>query len=170
MWSRFSSIYYIQTELLDVYTNGSATVEPIAHGPTDEVEQSEIGFRNAHFTWSSQVDSTTPSRREFTLQADGDITFETGSLNLIVGPTASGKTSLLLALLGELHYVPIGLDSWYNLPRDGGVSYCAQEPWILNETIRVGFLMIAYHSGPRSLIAQISGKYSVWPTVRRGEI
>lgn len=98
------------------------------------------------------------------MRADGDITFETGSLNLVVGPTASGKTSLLLALLGELHYIPAGLDSWYNLSRDGGVSYCAQEPWILNETIRVS-LIILFGPVVQIIIVQIIGQYFVWSIV-----
>jgi len=34
------------------------------------------------------------------------------------------------------HFLPAGPDSWYNLPREGGVSFAPQEPWILNETIR----------------------------------
>lgn len=63
--------------------------------------------------------------------------FQKGKINLILGPTGSGKTSLLLALLGELHFSPPGPDSWYNLPRDKGVAYAAQEPWVQNETIRV---------------------------------
>ena len=57
-------------------------------------------------------------------------------LNLIVGPTGSGKTSLLLALLGEMHFIAPGVDSWFSLPREGGVAYAAQEPWVMNETIR----------------------------------
>ena len=33
---------------------------------------------------------------------DLDIKFEIGKLNIIAGPTGSGKTSLLMALLGEM--------------------------------------------------------------------
>lgn len=73
----------------------------------------------------------------------------------MIGPTGSGKTSLLMALLGkciaprlqrevtfavilgEMHYIPDSPDSWYNLPREGGVAYAAQESWVQNETIRV---------------------------------
>ena len=66
--------------------------------------------------------------------------FKQGKVNLIVGPTGCGKTSLLMALLGELHYVPSGPDSWFNLPREGGVAYAAQESWVQNETIRENIL------------------------------
>lgn len=43
-----------------------------------------------------------------------------------------------MALLGEMHYIPLGPDSWVNLPRGGGVAYAAQESWVQNETIKVG--------------------------------
>ena len=45
-----------------------------------------------------------------------------------------------MALLGEMYYKPHGVGSWYNLPRDGGIAYAPQESWVLNETIRVGYL------------------------------
>ncbi|KAF8310670.1 ATP-binding cassette transporter [Clavulina sp. PMI_390] len=131
------------TELLDEYT---PTIDSIADQPSvlpQSLQNNTIGFKNAHFTWSGlspQSGSLTPSRREFTLRVDEEIIFTPGCLNLIVGPTASGKSSLLLALLGELHYVPSGVESWRSLPRDGGISYCAQEPWILNETIKNNIL------------------------------
>ena len=38
---------------------------------------------------------------------------------------------------GEMHFVPSGPGSWFNLPREGGVAYAAQESWVQNETIRV---------------------------------
>lgn len=47
---------------------------------------------------------------------------------------------MLLALLGELHFMPTGVDSWYNLPREGGIAYAAQTPWVLNRTIRENIL------------------------------
>ena len=45
-----------------------------------------------------------------------------------------------MALLGELHYIPSGPDSWFNLPREHGVAYAAQESWVQNETIRDNIL------------------------------
>ena len=102
-------------------------------------DQDAIGFQNASFTWSNDdADATlTPSRRCFTLRVHGELLFKRGRLNLIIGPTGSGKTSLLMALLGEMHFVPMSPDSWYHLPRADGVSYAAQESWVQNETIRV---------------------------------
>lgn len=106
--------------------------------------QDTIGFRDAAFTWSNHAGAlgtpdSSSSSRNFTLRIDGELIFKTGKFNLVVGSTGSGKTSLLMALLGELHFIPSGPDSWFNLPRKEGVAYAAQESWVQNETIRVGF-------------------------------
>lgn len=39
-----------------------------------------------------------------------------------------------------MHFIPSTVDSWYNLPRRGGVAYAAQESWVQNETIRENIL------------------------------
>ena len=39
-----------------------------------------------------------------------------------------------------MHFIPNTVDSWYNLPRRGGVAYAAQESWVQNETIRENIL------------------------------
>ena len=39
-----------------------------------------------------------------------------------------------------MHFEPNTVDSWYNLPRQGGVAYAAQESWVQNETIRDNIL------------------------------
>ncbi|KAJ7182748.1 hypothetical protein C8R43DRAFT_1083662 [Mycena crocata] len=41
-----------------------------------------------------------------------------------------------MALLGEMHFVPSSPSSWFNLPREAGVAYAAQEAWVQNEIIR----------------------------------
>ena len=56
------------------------------------------------------------------LNIDDQVFFRRGKINLIVGPTGAGKTSLLMALLGEMHYIPQGPDSFVNLPRIDGVA------------------------------------------------
>lgn len=90
----------LQTELLDNYDAQlkGEPIDVIAQSP----ERSElIGFRNATFAWTNSTDgAATPSRRNFRLCVEEELLFETGCINLIVGPTGSGKTSLLMALLG----------------------------------------------------------------------
>ncbi|KAI0791665.1 P-loop containing nucleoside triphosphate hydrolase protein [Abortiporus biennis] len=143
-----------QTELLDRYQKTSLDNEiiespdPVSVGPSPG---SEIGIHEATFTWptvhnTSESDTSGASsgssttQRAFKLIISDAVFFEKGSINLIVGPTGSGKTSLLMALLGEMHYQAPGPSSVVCLPRDGGVAYHAQESWILNETIRDNIL------------------------------
>ncbi|KAH9929015.1 P-loop containing nucleoside triphosphate hydrolase protein [Epithele typhae] len=114
----------------------------------------DIGIEHTVFTWSSSTpasgaqtpvdptSSTTLDARHFALRIDEPLCFKRGAMNLIVGPTGSGKTSLLMALLGEMHASPSqpGLGTCVRLPREGGVAYAAQESWIQNETIRDNIL------------------------------
>lgn len=63
---------------------------PIGENETQEV----IGFEKASFTWDV---SKTPALNEL------DFFFPIGELSVIVGPTGSGKTSLVMALLGGIY-------------------------------------------------------------------
>ncbi|KAF8682983.1 P-loop containing nucleoside triphosphate hydrolase protein [Rhizoctonia solani] len=135
-----------QTELLDAYTHKHtpAIIDPSPPPPD------AIGFRNATFAWSRQAPATpTPSRRNFRLHIDQELLFHRGKINMVVGPTGSGKTSLLMALLGEMHFVPSAPDSWFSLPRQGGIAYAAQEAWVQNESIRDNILLGAEYDEER---------------------
>jgi len=125
--------------LLDEFADAKNGSERVMLTDASHVDQDVVGFQNASFTWSNDdaYGTLTPSRRRFTLRVQGELLFKRGCFNLIIGPTGSGKTSLLMALLGEMHFVPMSPDSWYHLPRSGGVSYAAQESWVQNETIKV---------------------------------
>ncbi|KAJ7233850.1 P-loop containing nucleoside triphosphate hydrolase protein [Mycena haematopus] len=122
-----------ETELLDRYSENSQ--DALSNNCPDP---DLIGFHDAQFTWSETCRAdgvSTPSERNFLLHID-DLVFQRGCLNLILGPTGAGKTSILMALLGEMHFIPASPDSWFNLPRGAGVAYVAQESWVQNETIR----------------------------------
>ncbi|SGZ47002.1 CIC11C00000000401 [Sungouiella intermedia] len=99
-----------------------------------------IGFENASFSWNSA------SAKDFKLK-DLNISFKAGKLNVVIGPTGAGKTSLLLALLGEMEltagkvFLPgaIPRDDLVVDPRTGlteSVAYCSQSAWLLNDTIK----------------------------------
>lgn len=80
-------------------------------------EHLDVAVRaNADFHWP-----------EFSIHADLEI--PRGQITAIVGPVGSGKSSLLLGLLGDM--ATKGLVSL-----GGRVGYCAQEAWIQNATIR----------------------------------
>ncbi|KAH9028057.1 hypothetical protein EDB83DRAFT_2543807 [Lactarius deliciosus] len=139
------------TELLDQFADAGNGSESVMLTDATHFDQDVIGFQNASFTWTNDdADGMlTPSRRRFTLRVRGELLFKHGCFNLIIGPTGSGKTSLLMALLGEMHFVPMSPDSWYHLPREGGVSYAAQESWVQNETIRDNILFGAAYDEER---------------------
>ncbi|KAI8915587.1 P-loop containing nucleoside triphosphate hydrolase protein [Gorgonomyces haynaldii] len=109
-----------------------------------------IGFQNADFTYHSSKetrdDETAPLIQDhvFSLQ-DLNIEFPIGKLTVIIGPTGSGKSSLLGALLGEMK----ALKGDYYLPeehlqliegRKSDVAYVPQTAWLMNDTIRENIL------------------------------
>ncbi|KDR74315.1 hypothetical protein GALMADRAFT_250126 [Galerina marginata CBS 339.88] len=130
-----------KTELLDTFMDTSS-VNSVPMLSAAVAPSLDIGFRNATFAWSLEEDdgTATPSSRTFKFRVDGELLFKRNCINLIIGPTGSGKTSLLMALLGEMHFIPSHPDSWFNLPREGGVAYAAQESWVQNQTIRDNIL------------------------------
>lgn len=69
-----------------------------------------------------------------------DIAFRVnpGELVGIVGEVGSGKSSLLLALLGEMQN--LAELNRANKQLYGSVSYCSQDPWIISETIKENIL------------------------------
>ncbi|KAF9009619.1 multidrug resistance-associated ABC transporter [Cyathus striatus] len=120
------------TELLDVYFFRRQHSDVPAHC------LDVVGFKDSSFSWANEEDGTmTPS---FRLRIQGELFFMKGCVNLITGPTGTGKTSMLMALLGEMHFIPSSSEAWFNLPRGGGVAYAAQESWVQNDTIRNNIL------------------------------
>ncbi|KAL8772653.1 MAG: hypothetical protein Q9209_002314 [Squamulea sp. 1 TL-2023] len=119
------------------------------NGRTDDGD-TVIGFDNATFTWGSRDISKSGEVKAFRM-IDINTMFSTGNLNLIVGPTGSGKTSLLMALLGEMTlfqgrvYLP-GThvkEAQFEDPQTGlteSVAYCAQQAWLVNDTIKQNIL------------------------------
>lgn len=106
---------------------------------------------------------TTPSPTSFALQ-DLTIAFHETGLNVICGPSGSGKSSLLLALLGEMHldkghvFLPHQPSVATNSPSTEITSpdlltettaYCPHEPWILNQSIRANILLNHPFNAPR---------------------
>ena len=61
---------------------------------------SDIKFYPSTYTWISE-DTTPHGNHRFVLRVEEEVTFKQGAVNLILGPTASGKTSVLMALLGQ---------------------------------------------------------------------
>ncbi|KAB8233152.1 putative ABC bile acid transporter [Aspergillus alliaceus] len=111
-----------------------------------------IALDKATLSWGNSKEQYKDDPRSDTTDAfrliNIDVSFRTGKLNIITGPTGSGKTSLLMALLGEMKllegsiHLPGGTVSRTELPihpQSGlmeSVAYCAQEAWLVNDTIK----------------------------------
>ncbi|KAE8321309.1 hypothetical protein BDV39DRAFT_186013 [Aspergillus sergii] len=111
-----------------------------------------IALENATLTWGSSKGQYKDDPQSDTTDAfrliNIDVSFRTGKLNIITGATGSGKTSLLMALLGEMKllegsvHLPGGTSSRTELPVDPqtglmeSVAYCAQEAWLVNDTVK----------------------------------
>ncbi|KZS96802.1 multidrug resistance-associated ABC transporter [Sistotremastrum niveocremeum HHB9708] len=99
----------------------------------------------------SEAEGEDREDRPFELQ-DLDVVFPNGELTVVTGPTASGKTALLMALLGEMTMQPPppGVESKLLLDKnphkvlpDGLVqtlSYAAQTPWLQHQSIKDNIL------------------------------
>uniref|UniRef100_A0A3B3RAC6 ATP-binding cassette, sub-family C (CFTR/MRP), member 8 n=1 Tax=Paramormyrops kingsleyae TaxID=1676925 RepID=A0A3B3RAC6_9TELE len=61
-----------------------------------------------------------------------DIKIPFGQLTMIVGQVGCGKSSLLLAALGEMQKIS-GTITWNR--KRGSVAYASQKPWLLNATL-----------------------------------
>jgi hypothetical protein len=61
---------------------------------------------------------------------------------VVVGPVGASKTSLLMAMMGEL--APIDLNK-SQFSRKGTLAYCSQEPWIMSTTVSYNGLFYAPH-------------------------
>ncbi|KAG8933322.1 hypothetical protein FRC02_012140 [Tulasnella sp. 418] len=85
---------------------------------------------------------------------DISVVFPIGKFTIVTGPTASGKSALLMALLGEMTLQPSpssGPESKVHLPKNptrvdpatnlrSCISYCAQSPWLEHDSIKNNIL------------------------------
>ncbi|KJZ73976.1 hypothetical protein HIM_06644 [Hirsutella minnesotensis 3608] len=116
----------------------------------DENGVKRIGFRGATLIWGGKDSIMEDGSRAFRLM-DLDVDFEIGKLNIIAGATGSGKTSMLMGLLGEMTlmdgkvFCPGGKsrEDVRPDPETGladTVAYVAQAAWLVNATIRDNIL------------------------------
>ncbi|KAJ7505211.1 hypothetical protein B0H11DRAFT_1977471 [Mycena galericulata] len=126
-------------------------------------EQSDLGLENASFKWNEVgskgvdvADDATVSDyvhsgnlsddHRFELR-DVSVLFPRDVLTVVTGPTASGKTALLMAVLGEMTLLPGGRiimsKNASNVDEHGNmhtISYAAQKPWLRHESIKDNIL------------------------------
>jgi len=110
-----------------------------------------IALQHATLTWAPPKQRKSEANASSFKLIDMNVDFVIGELNIIAGPTGSGKTSLLMALLGEMHLTEgmVHLPGGYSRqqlrpdPETGlteSVAYCAQQAWLVNATIKENIL------------------------------
>ncbi|KAJ5665160.1 uncharacterized protein N7477_007608 [Penicillium maclennaniae] len=144
----------VSLDRVDKYLNEEET------GKYDQLRDSsvsdgpaKIALEKATLSWSTsgprlQPSSSSDDGADAFRLINLDVNFPVGRLSIIAGPTGSGKTSLLMALLGEMKliegrvHLPGGMTSRADLPVDpatglvDSVAYCAQEAWLVNATVK----------------------------------
>ncbi|EKD13485.1 uncharacterized protein L3040_008648 [Drepanopeziza brunnea f. sp. 'multigermtubi'] len=127
--------------------------EQLQHDNLDDEGNQMIGFQNATFSWGGKEAEGDEASSAFRLM-DMDVKFEIGKLNIIAGPTGCGKTSLLMALLGEMSLIKgkVFLPGGFSRedvrpdPETGlaeSVAYCAQQAWLVNANIKENIIFAA---------------------------
>lgn len=91
-----------------------------------EFEDVKINVKNLNAFWDKKQEEPCLKAISFAL--------ESGELLTVVGPVGSGKSSLLLATLKEIHVLS---DHWLV---QGKISYASQEPWLFNSSVRENIL------------------------------
>ncbi|KAF7362379.1 hypothetical protein MVEN_00584800 [Mycena venus] len=143
-------------------------------GPVSvESEEDRLGLENASFKWNevedapvakdgkdkngkrtaSETDSILTTESETATVADHkfelkdlSIVFPEGELTVVTGPTASGKTALLMAVLGEMTTLNgriIMAKNTGKIDAHGNmhaISYAAQSPWLRHQSIKDNIL------------------------------
>ncbi|KAI1822918.1 multidrug resistance-associated protein [Xylaria intraflava] len=133
--------------------------QQLGHDNVDEDGRKVIGFRDATFIWGHKDAVAADGSLAFRL-LDLNIDFKIGKLNIISGPTGSGKTSMLMALLGEMTltkgkvYLPSGLSREDVRPDPATgladtCAYVAQTAWLVNANIRENILFSSSYDEKR---------------------
>lgn len=105
-----------------------AVSSPIELGELNEHTKSSSRSGNIIYAEAASLafqSSTTPSLRRISMRVPP------ATLTVVTGPTGSGKSSLLEALLGELTCL-----EGYLTVESSDIGYCAQHPWLPAATIK----------------------------------
>ena len=132
----------------------------LRYAKRDHLQANRIGLSNATLTWGSSASEHARAGAEGFRLINMDVDFQIGKLNVIAGPTGAGKSSLLMALLGEMKlasgevYIPGGSvrqdlrpDTETGLTES--VAYCAQQAWLVNATVKDNILFASDYSRQR---------------------
>ncbi|KAF2223913.1 P-loop containing nucleoside triphosphate hydrolase protein [Elsinoe ampelina] len=123
--SAFACIARIETFLQKTSRHGfgSPVMNSLGDRKYAPVDESQvIDVRNATFTWEG---SSSPTLHNITAS------IPSRDLTMVVGPVASGKSTLLKAFLGEVRKTTGEMTV-----HASGLSWCEQTPWLQNQSIK----------------------------------
>ncbi|CAK7233982.1 hypothetical protein SBRCBS47491_008794 [Sporothrix bragantina] len=111
-------------------------VEKPWSSPLDSDSEPVIKIRNGTFGWTKDGGDETAVLKDITVD------IQPGQLTMLIGPVASGKTSLLEAIVGEARL--LGGSVEFTIPAQ--VAYCGQDAWLLNQSVRENILAFEPYS------------------------
>lgn len=128
---------FVSLRRIEKYLN-EAEISPV---PPLDMQSKIVAFQSCTVTWpqhratTSQVSSAASTPRQKFLLVDLNLKFPRGGLSLVCGKLGSGKTLLLLALLGEAD-VLTGQVVCPRSPPDSLASLCSVKPspndWVVD--------------------------------------
>jgi len=127
---------------------GADAVEGVPTATEQSASPNAVTFLGASFRWplqvtdeNGQVESSAEQcvTRQFELK-DLSLKVPRGKLVAVVGATASGKSSLLQAVLGEMPQIQPASSSAVSIDISRPVGFVPQQPWIFNGTVRENIL------------------------------
>ncbi|KAJ2157230.1 hypothetical protein GGF46_004655, partial [Coemansia sp. RSA 552] len=135
-------VFYVSLRRIEAYLK-QQEAQPLDDRISDISNDCELGFDGATLMWGAEA--------SFALN-QLSTRFPAGKLSLVGGPTASGKSSLLAALVGEMDLVEGRIQVPTAVSADihtfGGtnrrvlsnIAYVSQVSWLRNATIRANIL------------------------------
>ncbi len=107
---------------VSAFLSGRDALPLIAGKPSPT--QEALRINNAQFEWKAGVPAL----------SIGTLSVKAGELVAVVGSVGSGKSALLLGILGEISQAPGAVHV------HGSLSYVPQQPWIVSDSIRANIL------------------------------
>ncbi|GBC03173.1 hypothetical protein RclHR1_00500021 [Rhizophagus clarus] len=140
---------YISLKRIEKFLNeDEITDSELENGNNVLGQESKIGFENATVTWNRLNNEEINDEPEFKMK-NLTLNFPIGELSIICGPTGSGKTLLLMSLLGETNVIsgrvycpksPTDIVTYELNPSNwilpNSVALVSQQAWLQNASIK----------------------------------
>ena len=93
-----------------------------------------VSVRQGAFGWTKDAEPVV---------RDIDLSIKRSTLTMVIGPIASGKSTLVQALLGEVNILQGSIQV-----ATSDIGYCDQHPWLINASLQRNILGFANFDGP----------------------